>query len=117
MGEKDFAERKTKADLGSEAEEGIEISDMEAKRQTWITFPGCIRTFQQIKFDKSSGQINPCNFLPAFHIKISMVEGEEAEEDEILLQSSEPGPLDEKAMDVEDVLNIISQSIFRQGYS
>ncbi|TRY79717.1 hypothetical protein TCAL_01984 [Tigriopus californicus] len=32
-----------------------------------------------------------------------------------LLQMSEPGPLGEEGRDVEDVLNIISQSIFREG--
>ena len=32
-----------------------------------------------------------------------------------LLQSSEPGPLDKEGKDVEDVLGIISQSIFRAG--
>ena len=32
-----------------------------------------------------------------------------------LLQSSEPGPLDKDGKNVEDVLNIISQSIFREG--
>lgn len=32
-----------------------------------------------------------------------------------LLQMSEPGPLGEEGREVEDVLNIISQSIFREG--
>ena len=32
-----------------------------------------------------------------------------------LLQSSVPGPLDKEGKNVEDVLNIISQSIFREG--
>ena len=32
-----------------------------------------------------------------------------------LLQSSAPGPLDQEGKNVEDVLNIISQSIFREG--
>lgn len=32
-----------------------------------------------------------------------------------LLQSSQPGPLDKDGKNVEDVLNIISQSIFREG--
>ena len=39
---------------------------------------------------------------------------ESAEEGE-LLQSSEPGPLDKEGKDVEDVLGIISQSIYRAG--
>ena len=32
-----------------------------------------------------------------------------------VLQTSEPGPLDETGTDVEDVLNVISQSIFRES--
>ena len=40
-------------------------------------------------------------------------EGEE-EEDE-LLQDTDPGPLGCDGKDVEDVLNIISQSIYREG--
>lgn len=36
-------------------------------------------------------------------------------QEEELLQSSEPGPLDKEGKNVEDVLNIISQSIFREG--
>ena len=39
---------------------------------------------------------------------------ESAEEGD-LLQSSEPGPLDKEGKDVEDVLGIISQSIYRAG--
>jgi hypothetical protein len=34
---------------------------------------------------------------------------------EHLLQSSGPGPLDSEGVSVEDVLNIISQSIYREG--
>ena len=34
---------------------------------------------------------------------------------EHLLQSSGPGPLDSEGVNVEDVLNIISQSIYREG--
>ena len=40
--------------------------------------------------------------------------GAELPEDQ-LLQSSAPGPLDKEGKNVEDVLNIISQSIFREG--
>ena len=40
--------------------------------------------------------------------------GAEIPEDQ-LLQSSNPGPLDKDGKNVEDVLNIISQSIFREG--
>ena len=40
--------------------------------------------------------------------------GPELPEDQ-LLQSSHPGPLDKEGKNVEDVLNIISQSIFREG--
>ncbi len=35
--------------------------------------------------------------------------------EEELLLSSHPGPLDKEGKNVEDVLNIISQSIFREG--
>ena len=41
-------------------------------------------------------------------------EEEEEEEDE-LLQDTDPGPLGCDGKDVEDVLNIISQSIYREG--
>ena len=40
-------------------------------------------------------------------------EGEEDEEE--FLQDSNPGPLGFDGKDVEDVLNIISQSIYREG--
>ena len=36
-------------------------------------------------------------------------------EDEEVLQDSAPGPLSEDAKDVEDVINVISQSIYREG--
>ncbi len=32
-----------------------------------------------------------------------------------LLQSTEPGPIDKEGRDVEDVLNVISQSIYREA--
>ncbi len=41
-------------------------------------------------------------------------EGAEVNESQ-LLQSSEPGPLGEDARDVEEVLNVISQSIYREA--
>jgi hypothetical protein len=34
---------------------------------------------------------------------------------DLLLQSTGPGPLDSEGVSVEDVLNIISQSIYREG--
>jgi hypothetical protein len=40
--------------------------------------------------------------------------GQQLPEEELLL-SSHPGPLDTEGKNVEDVLNIISQSIFREG--
>ena len=44
------------------------------------------------------------------------VEGEEwGEEEDRLLQDTDPGPLGCDGKDVEDVLNIISQSIYREG--
>ena len=41
-------------------------------------------------------------------------EDEEEDEDEVL-QDSEPGPLSKDPKDVEEVLNVISQSIYREG--
>jgi hypothetical protein len=38
-----------------------------------------------------------------------------AGEHDLLLQSTGPGPLDKDGMNVEDVLNIISHSIYREG--
>ena len=40
---------------------------------------------------------------------------EEGEEEDELLQDTDPGPLGCDGKDVEDVLNIISQSIYREG--
>ena len=40
---------------------------------------------------------------------------EEEEEEEEFLQDTNPGPLGLEGKDVEDVLNIISQSIYREG--
>ena len=40
---------------------------------------------------------------------------EDDEEEEELLQDTNPGPLESEGKDVEDVLNIISQSIYREG--
>ena len=40
---------------------------------------------------------------------------EDEEEEEELLQDTNPGPLESEGKDVEDVLNIISQSIYREG--
>ena len=41
-------------------------------------------------------------------------EDDEEDEDEVL-QDSEPGPLSKDPKDVEEVLNVISQSIYREG--
>ena len=41
-------------------------------------------------------------------------QAEELDEEE-LLQSTEPGPLGKDGRDVEDVLNVISQSIYREA--
>ena len=41
--------------------------------------------------------------------------GQASVPEEELLLSSQPGPLDKEGKNVEDVLNIISQSIFREG--
>ena len=44
-----------------------------------------------------------------------MDEDEEEEEEEEFLQDTAPGPLGVDGKDVEDVLSIISQSIYREG--
>jgi len=43
------------------------------------------------------------------------VGGEDDLDDDEVLQDSEPGPLSQDPKDVEEVLNIISQSIYREG--
>ncbi len=45
----------------------------------------------------------------------AMAEGEEGEEEEEVLQATEPGPLPKEGRDVEEVLNVISQSIYREA--
>lgn len=41
--------------------------------------------------------------------------GDRTTDQDLLLQASSPGPLDKDGINVEDVLNIISQSIYREG--
>ena len=40
---------------------------------------------------------------------------DEVEDEDEVLQDSEPGPLSKDPKDVEEVLNVISQSIYREG--
>jgi len=54
------------------------------------------------------------NLLNKLEENLGEQKGAELPEDQ-LLQSSAPGPLDKEGKNVEDVLNIISQSIFREG--
>ena len=52
---------------------------------------------------------------PATEAKEDEDDIEDEEEEEELLQDTNPGPLGLDGRDVEDVLNIISQSIYREG--